>query len=94
MPQSPVASNLVSDTYVKNEASIKTQKGGVQRAFRLVNQNASMCHHAGAPTPGGQKLLGSGPCPLYLFIWPVVHILDYALQYMGKPVSKVVSCVP
>ena len=29
-----------------NEASIKTQKEGVQRASRLGNQNASMCHCA------------------------------------------------
>ena len=41
---------------------------GVGRAFRLGNQNASMCHQARPQTPRGQKLLCLKPHPLHLAV--------------------------
>ena len=59
-----------------HEASVKTQKGGVQSASRLVNR---MHLHAEPQILQGQMLPGLGPHPTYLCIWLLISILSYPL---------------
>ena len=81
--ESTTSGQWFSQSLLCNNASINTPKNSFldpffPESFHLWETDSLSCYHAEAQASQEQKLLHSGPCAMYMFIWLLIHILRYS----------------